>query len=269
MDKYNLVKLRSYLVHLVIGAAIIIFGASVLYSILAEMLQMYDPGSKYAYICGIAACALILVIGLLFLVKAFSFSRQTFKNLTFVEREAFFQELEDEQTLFFDRYLFVTRHYIMLNVRSWNPYTKIVKADDLIGCFGRPYYASSEELVQYDVILCDKDFHLYCCAVKGKKAAMMEEAWKTICSYAPWVFHEDYGDFVAGLTKKSKKRSYLKIVEHRREMDDVSEDTIQEVAISAADVIKTFNDKNNVPQMDKNHLQHTQKLPKIKKRKKD
>lgn len=244
MEKYSIVKLRSYLVHLVIGAAVLILGGSVLYSILSEMLQVYDPGSKYAYIFGIIACALILLIGLFFIVKAFGFENQVFKHVSFEDRADFFEELGDEQTLFFDRYLFVTRHYILVYAKSWNPQAKLLKIQDLIGCFGKPYYAGSDELVQYDVIFCDKDFHLYCCAVKGKKAAMMEEAWKAVCSLAPWVFHDDYVDFVAGLTKKSKKRSYVKIVEHRKKLEEVSEDTIQNAVISAADVIKSFNEQN-------------------------
>ena len=73
MEKYSLVKLRSYLFHLVIGAAILIFGSSVLGSILSEMFQAYDAGSKYAYIFGMIACGVILVFGLLFVIKAFWF----------------------------------------------------------------------------------------------------------------------------------------------------------------------------------------------------
>lgn len=243
MEKYSIVKLRSYLVHLIIGAAVLILGGSVLYSILSEMIQVYDPGSKYAYIFGIIACALILLIGLFFIVKAFGFENQVFKHVALEDRAGFFEELGDEQTLFFDRYLFVTRHYILVYVKSWNPYAKLLRIEDLIGCFGQPYYAGSDELVQYDVIFCDKDFHLYRCEVKGRKAAMMEEAWKAVCSLAPWVFHDDYVDFVAGLTKKSKKRSYVKIVEHRKKLEEVSEDTIQNAVISAADVIRTFNEQ--------------------------
>lgn len=243
MEKYSIVKLRSYLVHLIIGAAVLILGGSVLYSILSEMIQVYDPGSKYAYIFGIIACALILLIGLFFIIKAFGFENQVFKHVALEDRAGFFEELGDEQTLFFDRYLFVTRHYILVYVKSWNPFAKLLRVDDLIGCFGKPYYAGSDELVQYDVIFCDRDFHLYRCEVKGKKAAMMEEAWKAVCSLAPWVFHDDYVDFVAGLTKKSKKRSYVKIVEHRKKLEEVSEDTIQNAVISAADVIKSFNEQ--------------------------
>ncbi len=299
MEKYSLVKLRSYVVHLVLGAAVLIFGGSVLYSILSEMIQIYDSASKYAYICGIVACALILLIGLFFIVKAFGFENQVFKRITLEERAEFFQELGDEKTLFFDRYMFITRHFIMLYVKSWNPYVKLLRVEDLIACFGKPYYAGSDELVQYDVILCDTHFHIYRCVVKGKKAGMMEEAWKAVCSLAPWVFREDYEDFMAGLTKQSKKRSYMKIVEHRRAAGEVSEDTIQDAVINAADVIRSFNEKRSesrgkkedkapenetdgektepiikLPGAAKELLEHpeiakrTQKLPKFKKRKK-
>lgn len=301
MEKYSLVKLRSYVVHLVIGVAVLIFGGSVLYSILSEMIQVYDPASKYAYICGIVACALILFIGLFFIVKAFGFENQVFKQVSLEERAGFFQELGDEKTLFFDRYMFITRHFVMVYVKSWNPCVKLLRIEDLIACFGRPYYAGSDELVQYDVVLCDHHFHIYRCAVKGKKAAMMEEAWKALCSLAPWVFNDDYEDFMAGLTRQSKKRSYMKVVEHRRAAGQVSEDTTPDAVISAADVIRSFNDKKarskgskedapqeaggqgadavdeptlRLPKPARDLLEHpeiarrTQKLPKLRKRKK-
>ena len=281
MEKYSLVKLRNYVVHLVIGVAVLIFGGSVLYSILSEMIQIYDPASKYAYICGIAACVLILIEGLFFLVKAFGFENQLFKGVSLEERAAFFQELGDERTLFFDRYMFVTRHFILVYLKSWNPSVKLVRVDDLVACFGKPYYAGSDELVQYDVILCDKKFHVYRCIVKGKKAGMMEEAWKAVCSLAPWVFQEDLEEFFSGMNRQSKKRSYLKVIEHRKSVTDVSEDTIQDVVISAADVIRSFNEKKPADQPGEKKTESsqilspqkaadeiTQKLPKIKKRKK-
>lgn len=243
MEKYSLVKLRSYLFHLVIGAAILIFGVSVLGSILAEMFQAYDVGSKYAYIFGIIACGLILVFGLLFVIKAFSFNAQVFGKISFEDKEEFFGELEEPTTLFYGRYLFVTRHYLFVYAKSFGSFVKLIKIDDLVGCFGKPYYAAKNELVQYDVILCDKNFKLYCCCVKGKKAEMMEEAWKSICALAPWVFHEDYVEFAAGLTKRSQKKAYLKMIEHRRSASDLTEDTIPDIMISAADVIKSFNER--------------------------
>ncbi len=280
MEKYSLVKLRNYVGHLVIGVAVLIFGGSVLYSILSEMIQIYDPASKYAYIFGIGACVLILIAGIFFLVKAFGFENQLFKNVSPEERAEFFRELGDERTLFFDHYMFVTRHFILVYLKSWNPSVKLVRIDDLVACFGKPYDAGSDELVQYDVILCDKRFHVYRCIVKGKKAGMMEEAWKAVCSLAPWVFREDSEEFFSGMTRRSKKRSYLKVIEHRKSVTDISEDTIQDVVVSAADVIRSFNEKKTADppretespqkvQPSRNTADEiTQKLPKIKRRKK-
>ncbi len=217
MAKYNLFKLKNYLVHLTIGALILVFGCSVLYSIIAEMVQMYDVKSKYAYFCALIVTGIIIVIGLLDIRRAFGFEKRIMKNLSSEERLQFFNELESEDTLFFDRYICITKHFIMIYVKHTRmSKVCVLKIEDLVGCFGNPHYASSEELVQYDVVLCDKDFRLYRCMVKGKHASIMEDATKAICSYAPWVFSDDYMDFVAGLTKRKKKRSYLKIVEHRK-----------------------------------------------------
>lgn len=272
MEKYSLVKLRSYLFHLVIGAAILIFGSSVLGSILSEMFQAYDAGSKYAYIFGMIACGVILVFGLLFVIKAFSFNAQVFGKIPFEDKAEFFSELEEPTTLFYGRYLFVTRHYLFVYAKSLGPFVKLVKIDDLVGCFGKPYYAAKNELVQYDVILCDKNFKLYRCCVKGKKAGMMEEAWKSICALAPWVFHEDYVEFAAGLTKRSQKKAYLKTIEHRRSASDLTEDTIPDIMISAADVIKSFNERTQAQAIQEKTEKKEKKLRKDKgehKKKKD
>lgn len=245
MEKYSLVKLRNYVIHLIIGTALLLFGAGVLYAVLSEMIQIYDPASVYAYIFGIIACVLILLMGLFFLVKAFGFENLIFKKVSLEERAEFFQELEDEQTLFFDHYMFITRHFILLSIRSWNPSVKILRIRDLAACFGKAYYAGSDELVQYDVIFYDRKFQKYCCTVKGKKAGMMEEGWKAVCSLAPWIFHDDYEDFVSGLTKQSKKKSYAKVIEHRRAAAQVSEDTVQDAVINAADAIRAYSEKKN------------------------
>ena len=227
MAKYNLLKLKNYLVYLTIGALILVFGCSVLYSIISEMVQMYDDKSKYAYIGALIVTGIIIAIGLIVIRRAFGFEKQVMKDLTSEEKILFFEELEDSETVSFDRYICVTKHFIMCHVKStWMSKVCVLKIDDLVGCFGNPHFAGSDDLVQYDVVLCDKDFHLYRCIVKGKRAAKMEDAIKAICSYAPWVFSDDYMDFVSGLTKRKKKRSYLKIVEHRKQSIVSQEDAL-------------------------------------------
>lgn len=249
MENYNLVKLRSYVIRLLIGTAALIFGASVLYSILYEMLRTYDYESRYAYICGIISCVIILAIGLYFVVKALGFEKQLFQNWSVEEKQVFLSELDSENALFYDRYLFITRHYIMASDKSWaHPYC-ILKIDDLIGCFGRPFYASKNELVEYDVILYDKDFRMCRCVVKGSKAEMMAHACETITSLAPWVFSgDDYGEFMNSMSKKSGKRVLLKAVEHSKDSVEVTEDTISDVVISAADTIESYQEKKNQKQ---------------------
>lgn len=218
MEKYNLIKMRNYLVHLVIGTAVLLFGGGVLCSIVSEMVEVYDPASKYAYICGIVFSGLILAVGFFFLMRAFGFEKRLFKKFTSEERADFLAELPTQDTKLYGKYVFVTPDYILVYSDSWSPSAKLVKVKDLIACFGKPYYAGSEELVRYDLILCDKRFQLYRCCAKGKDVVSMEEAHSCICEKVPWVFSDDYEEFMTGLSKRAKKKAYLRTVQHRREI---------------------------------------------------
>lgn len=74
-------------------------------------------------------------------------------------------------------------------------------------------------------------------------------------------------NFFSGITQRSKKKSYLKVVEHRKAVTEVSEDTIQDMVVSAADVIRSFNEKKQEAAADEAAQKPpaeeiTQKLPK-------
>lgn len=228
--------------NLILGVVMLILGGLLLAGIISEMLNAYLGGSKYAYIGGIIFCVLILISGLYFLVRAFGFERQIFKHYSLEDKAKFLRELADESTLCFGHHLIITRHYLLYTEKA-ELTLKLIKIEDITACFGKPYYAAENEMVQYDLIFADRRFKISRCMVKGKKAAIMEEAWKAICGLAPWVFSEHYLEFISGLTKRSKKRSYGKMIEHRRQTRDVSEEDIQEEMITAADLINKFNQK--------------------------
>lgn len=243
VNKFNKLKLKTYLIQLIIGLPGIIIGVQILYSILSEMKEAYDITSRYAYICGIIICIILIVAGALFIIRAFHFEKQLFKGITDEEKEAFLEELGDQTTLSFGTGLIVTKHYLIVRAKRRGSIFKLIKIENLIACFGRPFYAGSDELVKYDIILCEKDFKLSVCEVNDKNVFVMEEAFHTICSLAPWVLSEDYVGFLSNYRKKARQKAYLKMVDHRKAQMEINEDTIPEVLISAADLIQAFEAK--------------------------
>lgn|GEM_PF-490109 len=240
MNKFNKLKLKTYLIQLLIGLSGVIIGIQLLYSILSEMKEVYDISSRYAYISGIIICLILIAAGILFILKAFHFDKQLFKDMTNEEKNAFLEELDEQTTLSFGTDLIVTKHFLIVRAKHRGAIFRLIKIENLIACFGRPFYAGSDELVQYDIILCDKDFKMSVCEVKDENVSMMEKAFHTICSLAPWVLSEDYVGFLSNYRKKARQKAYLKMIEHRREQMEIDEDTIPEVLISAADLIQAF-----------------------------
>jgi len=248
VNKFNKLKLKTYLIQLLIGLLSIIIGIQILYSILSEMNEAYHMASRYAYICGIIICVILIIAGIFFIIKASHFDKQLFKDLTSEEKEAFLKELNDKTTLFFGTDLIITKHYLIVREKHRGMVFRLIKIESLIACFGHPVYAGSDELLQYDIILCDKDFRLSICEVKDESVFMMEGAFQTICSMAPWVLSEDYVGFLSNFRKKARQKAYLKMVDHRKEQIEIDEDTIPELLISAADLIQAFEDKTKTPE---------------------
>ena len=71
-------------------------------------------------------------------------------------------------------------------------------------------------------------------------------------------------EFAAGLTKRSQKKAYLKTIEHRRSASDLTEDTIPDIMISAADVIKSFNERTQAQAIQEEDRKKKRNFVKIK-----
>ena len=91
MKNFNLIRLRSYLEHLMIGTAAITVGGGILYGILQEMITAYNRASRYAYLWGLILCGLLIAVGVLYIVKAVYLNRRIFKSLTKDEKRNFFK----------------------------------------------------------------------------------------------------------------------------------------------------------------------------------
>lgn len=243
MTNFNMIRMRSYLEHLVIGTAAIFIGLGVLYGIIQEMVSMYIEASKNAYIWGIIFTSLIIVMGIVYIFKAIHLNKRIFKHLTQEELRQFFIELNQDTTLFFDSRLIITPHFVVAYDRSWRAHIHILKMDNLVACFGRSVYGSSDTPDSYHLIIFDKRFKKVDCVVKGEKTEIMDKGYQALLSLSPWVFSDNYEEFMDSYNRKSRERAYLKEIELRRQEVEVCDDTLPMEVITAADIIRQFNER--------------------------
>lgn len=243
MKNFNMIRMQCYLEHITFGTASIVIGLGILYGIVYEMMTAYLVSAKYAYLGGLIACGIVIAVGILYIVRAVYLNRTIFKNLAMEERKQFFQEINDSTALSFGKRLIITRHFVMAFARTWRGYIHIVRLDDMVACFGRAVYDHSGEVERYHLLIFDRTFKKIECVLKGDKAKIMDKGYQALLSLSPWVFSDNYEEFMDSYTRKSKERAYLKEIELRRQASEISDDTLPMAVITAADIIREFNDK--------------------------
>lgn len=68
----------------------------------------------------------------------------------------------------------------------------------------------------YRLVLSDNRFNPIACVIKGDSALVMDEACSAIVSLAPWVFTDNYQEFMDDYTRKTKKKAFMREIEHRK-----------------------------------------------------
>ena len=274
MNIFNSIRMRSYLEHLVVGVAVFFVGAGILYGIIEEMVTGYLPESRYAYICGIIASGAMVLCGIVFIFRAFYMDKKIFVHLNTEERQLFFKELNDATTMIFGHRLIITQHFILIYARKFKSFIHLWKLDDLTACYGKAIYSEGVQKPDgYRLVISDERFEPMVCMIKGEAALVMDEAYRAIISLAPWVFTDNFEEFMNAYTRRARKKAFAKEIEHRKaamHQTEVSDDTLPMDVITAADIIKAFNEaqkKKPKPKVDpksilQKHLQdsgHNQK----------
>lgn len=243
MKNFNMIRMRSYLEHLVIGTAGITVSLGILFGIVQEMLTSYNAASRYAYVWGLVLCGMMIAVSIIYIVKAVYMNKRIFKSLTQEERRNFYKELNQDTTLFFDSRLIITQHFVVAYSRRWRAHIHILRMEDLVACFGRSVYGSASEPDSYHLIIFDRKFRKIECVLKGEKAQIMDKGYQALLSLSPWVFSDNYEEFTDSYMRKSREKAYLKEIELRRRESDISDDTLPMAVITAADIIRQFDER--------------------------
>ena len=216
MSHFNLMKLHNYIINMLIGILSVLFGGSILFAILSEMINYRDAGSKYAYIMGIIASVMILVVGIFFVYMAISLTRRIFYGMHKSEVNAVYNELRAEDVCQCGYKMLVTNNYILVNTGAFKSPVKVIKIIDLIGCFMKPVHAGNDEVYQYIFNIYEDDFCHTQCKIAGKYGDDATRGYDIILKNAPWIFTENLEEFQKQLSKKEKRRRILNSVEQTK-----------------------------------------------------
>ena len=165
MDTFKLLKLKNYFFHLVAGTLMILFGAGIFQAILLEMLKEYDAASKVAYICGLIACAGIILYGVYELMQAFNYERRILKSLEPGERREFVAELSDGVELSIPGQVVMTRHYLLVPARNMG-FVHVFAKNRMIGCFQADAH-QEEAATETQMVIYDTDFKAVKVDIRG------------------------------------------------------------------------------------------------------
>lgn len=217
MNTFKMMKLRSYFIHIVIGVVSVVVGISILYAIVFEMLNAYQPGARLAYICGILSCAGIICYGGRQSYKALYFEKRLFRNMDKSQVEQFYGELKGDIRMRIPGQCVVTRNYLMIPVRG-SENVHILPKEELIGCFHTDTRTGEKTATEMTLVFYDKKFKSYVCEIKSRNHVDKVEAlYKSICGEQPWIFCQDYDAFLVQSRKKSHRRKLIKQLETRKE----------------------------------------------------
>ena len=182
-----MLKLKNYFFHLIAGTLMVLFGAGIFQAILLEMLKEYDSASKLAYICGLIACAGIILYGVYELMQAFNYERRILKSLEPGERHEFISELSEGVELSIPGQVVMTRHYLLVPARNMS-FVHVFAKNRMIGCF---------QAVNVDI--------------RGNGSSEAAgKLYDKICTGMPWIFHEDYDGFLDQIRRSGYRRKLVK-----------------------------------------------------------
>lgn len=209
MDTFKRLKLKSYFRNLIIGVVACLTAAGILQAIILEVFKEYDPASFIAYACGGIVCSGILFYGFYEVIRAFTFEKRIFKDLSSEDVDLFFDEMETAAELTIPGQVVMTKSFLLVSVKD-HRFACIIPKDELAGCF-RTDLHHEDKATESAMILYDQSFNGIHVSIRGKgsEQAIMRLIDR-ICADMPWIYHEDYDEFLSNMGKIGHRRKMLK-----------------------------------------------------------
>ena len=218
MTPFEKVKLNSFISRLMAGTAIIAVAICFAVSIGVEMFELYASEEKYAYICGLIICGVLIVAGALLVRRSYHFE-DTVVGRSEAGREII-SEFSGEDVLAAKRYLVTEKYIIFLSRRPFGK-SLILKINNLTACFEKPPYDPGEEKrrAEYLVRFYDSKCREHILKSNAREAGDLYKVYCRVTDKAPWIMtgRDDEERFEDRATSREGRRMIIAEVRRRRE----------------------------------------------------
>lgn len=209
MDTFKQLKLKNYLLHMVIGVTAILIGLGIGQAIILEVLKEYAASSWLAYICGGIASGGIVIYGICEIYRAFHYEKRILKSLEPEKRRQFLSELTEEVEMTVSGQAVMTTHFLLVRVKD-DGYVRVFEKERLVGCFQTNAHQEAEA-TEGEIVIYDLDFKPANVNISGKGSTQaITKLYEKICTSMPWIYHEDYDDFLANIRRSGYRRKLVK-----------------------------------------------------------
>lgn len=214
MRPYYAMKLKCFVLRLMIGSAVLITAVSIIAAIVQEIFGSYDAGSLLAYILGIVIAVLMAVPGLVLVYQAFHFEKSVFGR-SGQDYSLLKKDMEKEDVVSAGN-LVVTNQFVLLFTRHLFKMCMVIRLSDIIGCFENPVYETITKPTSYTILIYDRKFKAHPIVLDARKAESGHIAREKLCGLLPWIYSDERDAFMDKMLTKSGRRYLLKQMEKRR-----------------------------------------------------
>ncbi len=214
MQPYYAIKLKCFVLRLMMGSAVLLTVGSITVAIIQEMTGSYDKDSRMAYIFGLLICVLMAALGVMMVYQAFHFEKSVFghssRNFALLKKD-----LEDKNVLSAGN-LVVTKQFILLFSMHLFSMCKVIRSEDIIACFEDPVYGTVAKPTEYKIYIYDRKFKCHTILLDVKQSEAGHLAKEKICTERPWIFIDNRDVFLDMIITKSGRRNVFKQIEKNK-----------------------------------------------------
>ena len=193
MQPYYAIKLKCFVLRMMMGCSLLLISAGIVISILQEVMNSYDANSRLAYILGLLICALMVALGILLIYQAFHFERFVFGRSR-RSYDLLKKDMQDKSVVSAGN-LIVTDQFMLLFSKHIFNMCKVIRLENVIACFEDPVYGTVAKPSEYTLYIYDGDFK---------------------CHTHPWIYAVSRDTFLDRTMSKNSRRNFLNQIEKRK-----------------------------------------------------
>ena len=168
MQPYYAIKLKCFVLRLMMGCSLLLISAGIVVSILQEVMNSYDANSRLAYILGLLICALMVALGIVLIYQAFHFERFVFGRSQ-RSYDLLKKDMQDKSVVSAGN-LIVTDQFMLLFSKHIFNMCKVIRLENVIACFEDPVYGTVAKPSEYTLYIYDRDFKCLTIVLDAKAA---------------------------------------------------------------------------------------------------